>query len=178
MKHTILVVDDDADVLDVIASMLEELGCDVVCAASGAEALDTLAANEKVSILITDINMPGTDGHELAERAIRIRPTLKVLQLSGRERRRDGFPMIRKPFSEDDLARVMRERRGCVSALGKADSAQVPRSEMACEELGDLCIWLEPRPYHTQSRKRMECSGFATLLQLPPSYRRQASRLR
>jgi len=68
VKHTVLVVDDDADVLDVIASMLEELGCDVVRASSGAEALDTLAGNEKISILITDINMPGMDGHELAER--------------------------------------------------------------------------------------------------------------
>ena len=112
MKHTVLVVDDDADVLDVIASMLEDLGCDVLCAASGAEALKTLASKENISILITDINMPGMDGHELAERAVRIRPTLKVLQLSGRERRRDGFPMIRKPLSEDDLARVMQETTG------------------------------------------------------------------
>lgn len=112
MKHTVLVVDDDADVLDVIASMLEELGCDVVRASSGAEALDTLTGNKKISILITDINMPSMDGHELAERAIRIRPKLKILQLSGRERRRDGFPMIRKPFFEDDLARVMRETTG------------------------------------------------------------------
>ena len=56
--------------------------------------------------------MPGMDGHELAERAVRIRPELKVLQLSGRERRRDAFPMIRKPFSEDDLARVMKETTG------------------------------------------------------------------
>jgi two-component system cell cycle response regulator CpdR len=112
MKHTVLVVDDDANVLDVIASMLEDLGCEVVCAASGAEALATLASNEKISILITDINMPGMDGHELAERAVRIRPALKVLQLSGRERRRDAFPMIRKPFSEDELARVMQETTG------------------------------------------------------------------
>jgi two-component system, cell cycle response regulator CpdR len=80
--------------------------------ASGAEALDTLASNEKISILITDINMPGMDGHELAERAVRVRPTLKVLQLSGRERRRGAFPMIRKPFSEGDLARVMQETTG------------------------------------------------------------------
>ncbi|MGX4802319.1 response regulator [Bradyrhizobium guangdongense] len=105
-------MDDDADVRDVITSMLEDLGCEVVCAAGGAEALQLLARDEAISILITDINMPGMDGHELAERALRIRSTLKVLQLSGRERRRDAFPMIRKPFSEDDLARVMRETTG------------------------------------------------------------------
>ncbi len=112
MTHTVLVVDDDAGVLDVIASMLEAMGCDVVCAAGGPEAFEFLAGNETISILITNINMPGMDGHELAERALRIRSRLKVLQLSGRERRRDAFPMIRKPFSEDDLARVMRETTG------------------------------------------------------------------
>jgi CheY-like chemotaxis protein len=112
MSHTVLVVDDDVDVLDVITSMLEDFGCEVVCAHSGPEALDVLARNESISILITDINMPAMDGHELAERATRYRPTLKVLQLSGRERRRDGFPMLRKPFSEDDLARVMQQTTG------------------------------------------------------------------
>jgi len=112
MTHTVLVVDDDAAVLDVIACMLEDLGCEVVFANSGVEALDVLAHSRKISILITDINMPVMDGHELAERAKRLRPNLKILQLSGRERRRDAFPMISKPFSEDELARVMRETTG------------------------------------------------------------------
>ena len=87
MSHTVLVVDDDASVLEVVADMLEDLGCDVISAGSGTDALDHLRRNDKISILITDINMPGMDGHELAERARRIRPELKVLQLSGRERR-------------------------------------------------------------------------------------------
>jgi two-component system, cell cycle response regulator CpdR len=79
------VVDDDAAVLDVIACMLEDLGCEVVCAHGGDEALEILSRQQNVSILITDINVPGMDDYELAERATRIRPTLKVLQLSGRE---------------------------------------------------------------------------------------------
>lgn len=112
MSHTVLVVDDDPAVLDVLACMLEDIGCDVVCAHCGEEALDKLTRQQNISILITDINMPGMDGYELAERATRVRPTLKVLQLSGRERRRDGFPMLRKPFSEQDLARVMEQTTG------------------------------------------------------------------
>jgi len=63
-------------------------------------------------ISITDINMPEMDGHELAEGATRLRPALKVLQLSGREKRRDGFPLLRKPFSQDDLAQVMQKTTG------------------------------------------------------------------
>lgn len=112
MSHTVLVVDDDASVLEVVADMLEDLGCDVISAGSGTDALDHLRRNDKISILITDINMPGMDGHELAERARRMRPELKVLQLSGRERRRDGYPMIRKPFTAQDLANVMQQTTG------------------------------------------------------------------
>ena len=112
MARTVLVLDDDESLLEVIANMLVDLGCQVVCAASGSDALDQLRRNEQISILITDINLPGMDGHELAERAQRISPELKILQLSGRERRRDGYPMIRKPFSAEDLANTMQQTTG------------------------------------------------------------------
>ncbi|WP_244464224.1 response regulator [Bradyrhizobium japonicum] len=90
MSHTVLVVDDDPGVLDVIVGMLEDLGCEVTSAQSGPDALDRLRQNENISILITDINMPGMDGHELAELTKQLRPELKILQLSGREPRRGG----------------------------------------------------------------------------------------
>jgi two-component system cell cycle response regulator CpdR len=112
MNRTVLVVDDDPGVLEVIAGMLKELGCDVITAGSGLEALDQLGRNPRISVVITDINMPGMDGHELAERATNISPELRVLQLSGRERRRDGFPMIRKPFSQEELAIIMQRTTG------------------------------------------------------------------
>jgi two-component system cell cycle response regulator CpdR len=99
-------VDDDAMVLDVIS------GCEVVTAHGGVEALDQLRQNRRISILVTDINMPGMDGHELAERAKVISPELRILQLSGRERRQGGYPMIRKPFSEEDLAITMQRTTG------------------------------------------------------------------
>lgn len=112
MSHTVLVVDDEPDVLEVIAGMLEDLGCNVITAQNGEDALGQLRQNQQISILITDINMPGMDGHELAERAKSISPELSILQLSGRERRRDGYPMIRKPFSEEDLAKTMEQTTG------------------------------------------------------------------
>jgi two-component system cell cycle response regulator CpdR len=52
------------------------------------------------------------DGHEVAERAKKVSPGLKVLRLSGRERRRDGLPMIRKPFTVKDLAEIMQRTTG------------------------------------------------------------------
>lgn len=112
VAHIVLVVDDDPSVLDVIADMLEDIGCEVVTARSGAEALDQLNQNQRITILITDINMPGMDGHELAERAKRVKPELRILQLSGREQRRGGYPMIRKPFTEEELFLTMQRTTG------------------------------------------------------------------
>jgi CheY-like chemotaxis protein len=109
MGRVVLVVDDEPSVLEAVAAMLEDLGCEVVSATSGPEALDHLSRSDRIEILITDINMPEMDGHELAYRAQRIRPQLRVLQLSGREPRRHGYPMIRKPFSFEDLASKMQQ---------------------------------------------------------------------
>ncbi|PDT88172.1 hypothetical protein CO669_21310 [Bradyrhizobium sp. Y36] len=112
MSHTVLVVDDDPAVLDVVVGMLEDLGCQVISAQSGSDALERLVQNRDISVLITDINMPGMDGHELAELARRVRPELKMLQLSGREPRRGGLPMIRKPFSFEELADILQRTAG------------------------------------------------------------------
>jgi CheY-like chemotaxis protein len=59
MSRRVLVVDDDPLMLDVTAAMLEDLGCDVVTADAGPTALEKLAADERIEVLITDINMPG-----------------------------------------------------------------------------------------------------------------------
>ena len=112
MRHTVLVVDDDPAVLDVVVGMLKDLGCEVVSAHSGQDALERLGQNREISVLITDINMPGMDGHELAELAKRVRPELKMLQLSGREPRHGGLPMIRKPFSFEELAEILERTTG------------------------------------------------------------------
>jgi CheY-like chemotaxis protein len=92
--------------------MLEDLGCQVVPAQNVPDALERLRENQEISVLITDINMPGMDGHELAELAKRARPELKMLQLSGREPRRGGLPMIRKPFSFEELAEILERTTG------------------------------------------------------------------
>src|SRR5215470_17348311 len=92
--------------------MLEELGCDTVTARSGTDALGQLAMDRSIEILFADINMPGLSGTELAERARDFRPELRILLLSGRESDARGFPLLRKPFAESDLRRVMTETTG------------------------------------------------------------------
>ena len=70
MSRVVLLVDDDSLVLDVAASMLKDIGCEVVTAAGGAEALEKLSIDERIEILITDVNMPDIDGYALAKYAI------------------------------------------------------------------------------------------------------------
>ena len=57
MSRVVLLVDDDPLVLDVAASMLEDIGCEVVTAAGGADALEKLSIDERSEILITDVNI-------------------------------------------------------------------------------------------------------------------------
>ena len=68
VARVVLVVDDEPLVREVTASMLEDLGCEVVNAASGNDALEKLSGDRRIEILITDINMPGMGGYELGRK--------------------------------------------------------------------------------------------------------------
>jgi two-component system cell cycle response regulator CpdR len=112
VARTVLVVDDDPLVLEVTADMLRDLGCGVVTAATGMDALERLSENANIEILVTDLNMPGMDGYELAQRAAGTRPGLQVIMLSGREIDGRGWPVVRKPFLKQDLAHTMKQTTG------------------------------------------------------------------
>ena len=112
MPRVVLVVDDDLEVLEVLAAMLEDLGCEVVTAAGPQEALEKLAADPRIEVLFTDIEMPEMDGYELAKQALRVRSGLKVIVTSGRAQDRTDLPMVRKPFGTEALARTMEDTTG------------------------------------------------------------------
>jgi len=78
----VLVADDDELVRFTHAELLEDVGCTVVQAVDGAEALALLGYNS-VDLLLTDIRMPGLDGWTLAERARELQPGLPVLYATG-----------------------------------------------------------------------------------------------
>jgi CheY-like chemotaxis protein len=130
MGRRVLVVDDDALVLEVTVSMLEELGCDVLQAHSGNNALEKIADDPSIELLIADINMPGLSGTELAQRARSFRDELPVILLSGRESDSHGYPLIRKPVLRSDLQRMVAEQAGPLSGASalqrKNDGATEP----------------------------------------------------
>jgi len=112
VPRVVLVVDDEPDVLEILAAMLEDLGCEVVTAKGPQEALARLAADPRIDLLFTDIEMPVMDGYELAEKAKHVRSGLRVIVTSGRAQDRTDLPMVHKPFGTEALARMMVETTG------------------------------------------------------------------
>jgi CheY-like chemotaxis protein len=108
--RTVLIVDDDADVLDTSATIVADLGYTTLCACAGEEALEVIETDPSIDILLTDIKMPGMHGFELARRAKAIRTDIKVVYVTGHtslipDRTGKTFgPILRKPFRPRDLA--------------------------------------------------------------------------
>ncbi|GAC1342056.1 MAG: hypothetical protein NVSMB18_15380 [Acetobacteraceae bacterium] len=101
---SILVVDDEETVREVVAWMLQEAGYDVHEAADGHAALDFLSGDSSVDLVISDINMPGLDGIELSALSRQRWPDLPFLLISGRPPPAGASPFIPKPFRWDTLA--------------------------------------------------------------------------
>lgn len=80
--RTILVVDDDPGVRDVIRSMLESAGYAVLAAENGREAMKILKA-ARVDLILTDLVMPEQEGIETIKALRREYPNLKVIAMSG-----------------------------------------------------------------------------------------------
>jgi signal transduction histidine kinase len=80
---TVLVVEDEAGVREFAIEALTELGFDVVWADGPSGALELLDAHPEVSLLLTDVIMPETNGRVLAEEALRRRPSLRVVFMTG-----------------------------------------------------------------------------------------------
>jgi signal transduction histidine kinase len=116
--ETILVVEDEPTVLNVIRRSLETCGYRVLAFEAPAKALALLQSSAPpIDLLVTDMMMPGMTGRELVEAAILKYPGLRVLLLSGHaadvvsgvELAEEGFEFLQKPFPPSELALRVRE---------------------------------------------------------------------
>jgi len=116
--ETVLVVEDEKDVLDLCTSMLEQLGYKVIVAPSPHEAIKKAQTyEEEIHLLITDVIMPEMNGKELADRIRSIKPAIKCLFMSGYTANaivkngilKKGVNYIQKPFSLQELSVKVRE---------------------------------------------------------------------
>ena len=117
-SETILLVEDDEEVRKFSAEVLLEQGYAVHAAGDGASALRLLESEANISLLFTDVVLPGgMNGRQLADEARRRKPELKVLYATGYTRnaiihqgRLDAeVELLTKPFTADALARKVRQ---------------------------------------------------------------------
>jgi PAS domain S-box-containing protein len=116
--ETILLVEDDKDVRTYLSDALRRLHYRVLAAADAAVALKLISEVQlRIDILLTDIVMPGMNGRELGEKAIQMRPSLKVLYMTGYSRNAvvhhgrldQGVDLLQKPISTQVLASRLRD---------------------------------------------------------------------
>ena len=116
-KETILAVDDEAGLLDLVYETLTDLGYRVLTAANAKQAQEIYAADPDIDLLFSDVVMPGNmNGYELAEQLVAESPRLKVLLTSGYTEKalaRNGQSkykanMLVKPYAVADLAQRIR----------------------------------------------------------------------
>ena len=109
---TILLVEDEDAVRNLVKRILEQAGYQVLVARNGAEALELCQRPElALDLLLTDAVMPVMSGPELLRRVMVLRPQLRLLIMSGYSDRPavSGIPFIAKPFTPVQLERIVRE---------------------------------------------------------------------
>lgn len=125
-SETILIVEDDSMVRDSVFKQLSSLGYKTLSASTAVEALTILSTNSDVSLLFTDVVLPGgMNGRRLAEEACRGRPTLRVLFTSGytenaivhHGRLDRDIVLLTKPYTKGELARMVRTALTALSPL-------------------------------------------------------------
>ncbi|GEP06801.1 hypothetical protein MOX02_48390 [Methylobacterium oxalidis] len=115
--ETVLVVEDEPVVRDLIVEVLNDLGYRALEAHDGPSGLKILHSHERIDLLVTDVGLPGLNGRQVADQAREHRPELKVLFITGYAENAVfgngqldlGMQMITKPFPVEALATRIRE---------------------------------------------------------------------
>jgi signal transduction histidine kinase len=116
--ETVLVVEDEEAMRDVVERILSRNGYRVLTAANGPAAIELVGGrDDHIDLLLTDVVMPQMLGKEAAERIVALRPDVKVLYMSGyampvlgaHGTLEEGVTLVEKPFSEPTLLAKVRE---------------------------------------------------------------------
>ena len=115
--ETVLVVEDDVAILEMIKDVLSQLGYTVITSNEANKALEIVRNTNVIDLMVTDVIMPVMNGRELAKKVEAVHPGIKCLYISGYPENaigrhgvlENGVSFLPKPFSIVDLARKVRE---------------------------------------------------------------------
>jgi signal transduction histidine kinase len=110
-QFMVLVVDDEALVGHVTATMVEDLGHAAIWVPSGAEALEVIRSGRQIDVVITDHAMPGMTGGQLAEQIHKLHPGMPIILATGFADLPGSYaqdlPRLSKPYGPDELAQAL-----------------------------------------------------------------------
>ena len=112
--QTVLIVDDDPQILRLVEKMLGARKVNVLMAPRPSAALE-ICARQPVDLLISDVSMPEMDGTRLAERVLKLQPNAQILLISGETSEPPASPELQrvrflaKPFFPAQLIECLRE---------------------------------------------------------------------
>jgi DNA-binding response OmpR family regulator len=116
-RPTVLVVDDEEDLRDIMRRMLERRGFDTLVAGDSEQAIATCRDHEgSIDVLVTDLGLPGASGGDLSRTAIALRPEMGVVYVSGLPKDiavtkgliGDDALLVKKPFTSELLIEALR----------------------------------------------------------------------
>ena len=110
-KRTVLIVDDDPQILRLVEKMLRPHGHHVLMAPRPSEAL-RICESQPVDLMISDVVMPEMDGYKLADRVLKLQPEAQILLISGQQKEPGKslrVRFLRKPFFPSVLLQTLRE---------------------------------------------------------------------
>lgn len=168
----VLLVDDDAKVRNITAQTLDRLGYRVTQLSDAQDAIGVLEdGGDDVSLIVSDVRMPGMQGDELARIVARRWPRIPMLLISGHARTGDFadgdtfYEVLPKPFSRTQLAKaiafVRRQKRVALRGSPKPGGAEVSWASagvfaITCARCRKTCeqplVWL-------RNNRRFQCPG-------------------
>ena len=116
-RPTVLVVDDEEDLRDIMRRMLGRRGFDTLVAGDSEQAIEACRDHpDEIDVLVTDLGLPGASGGELSRAAIALRPQMGVVYISGLPKDiavtkgliSDDALLVKKPFTSDQLIEALR----------------------------------------------------------------------
>lgn len=158
-SSTVLVVDDEPDIVEEVVETLEDEGFECISAGNAADALDLLRSRADVSIVVSDIRMPGMDGLEMAQEVVRLNEhgrDLSVIMVTGHAGMAEAIDALKigvddfltKPISPDHLVHSVERSRELVKLRWHDRAFKVAlESEVAerTSEVRSLVAQLEKR---------------------------------
>ena len=136
-NESVLLVEDESNLRRLACQYLQTQGYTVLEAADGAAAVQLCVGHKgRIDLLLTDVIMPGMNGHELAKRIMLLRPNTKVLYMTGYAENAivhngtldPGVNLLQKPFTLQALREKVREVLDSEPAAKEADIAAARRA--------------------------------------------------